>query len=382
MPLTLAVGAALALGACGSSSSTSSNTTTPSTAAASGSSSSTAPAGGGSTSVQTGNPAAPVTINETGSSLVAPYLAVLAAPLHAKYPNVTLASAAGGSGKGITDALSGTTQAGGTDAYLSNAQASQNPSFENIPVAVSSQSVDYNLPGVTGLKLTGGVLADVYTGKVTTWNDPEIAKLNPGVNLPATKIVPVHRSDSSGDTFLFTGYLTKTSPAWASGPNMNTTVSWPQVNGALTANGNPNMVQTCKSTPGCVAYVGISAQNLANQAGLGQAQLQNAAGQFLVPGPQTVTAAVQAGASSVPDNLAASLIDEPGAQSYPIVNLEYLVVNTKQSSPDMALALRDLFTFAIDPNGGASAALLQPEGFEAVPTQIVGKIDAALAKIQ
>ena len=372
VPLALAVGTALALGACGSST----KTTTPATSGSSGTTATTALA------AKTGNPTGPVTINEDGSSLLAPYLASIAAPLKAQYPNVTLSSAAGGSGKGISDALAGASQAGGTDAYLSSAQATQNPDFENVPIVVSSQSVDYNLPGVTGLKLSGSVLADMYSGKVTTWNDPEVAKLNPGVTLPSTKVVPVHRSDSSGDTFLFTSYLSKTSQSWQSGPGYNTTVTWPQVSAALTAQGNPNMVQTCKGVPGCVAYIGISAQKLADAAGLGQASLQNASGQFVTPTSSAVQAAVAAGSSSIPANLAVSLIDEPGAQSYPIVNFEYLVVNTKQPNADTALALRDLLTFAIDPSGGSSSALLSAQQFEPLPSSVIAKVQAAIAKIQ
>jgi phosphate transport system substrate-binding protein len=270
---------------------------------------------------------------------------------------------------------------GGSDAYLSNSQLTTNPGLMNIPIAVSSQAVNYNLPGVSNLKLTGDVLAKIYEGQITKWNDQSIATLNPGVTLPSTTIVPVRRVDSSGDTFLFTSFLSATNPAWNNGPALGTTVTWPAASGELTASGNPGMVQTCKSTPGCVAYIGISAESTAQSAGLGEAMLQNKAGQFLLPSSSTVNAAVNAGSSNIPTNLAASLIYEPGAQSYPIVNFEYIIVKNKQSSADLALAIRDFLTFAIDPAGGSNPTDLAKDNFVALPSTVIPRVNTAIASI-
>jgi len=214
-----------------------------------------------------------VTVREDGSSLVYPYLQKMVAPLAQAYPNITLAPAAGGSGKGISDAIAGAVDMGGSDAYLSAGQAAQNPGLLNIPIAISAQAINYNLPGVADLKLSGDVLAKIYMGKITRWNDGAIAALNPGVNLPSTTIVPVRRVDSSGDTFIFTSLLAATNGDWKSGPDFGTTVTWPAVGNELTASGNPAMVQTCKNTPGCVAYIGVSAEQSALAANLGEAQL-------------------------------------------------------------------------------------------------------------
>lgn len=378
IPLALAVGAALTVSACGSSSSSSSSSTT---AAAPGGTPTTSTGGGGAASVRTGNPTSAVTLNESGSSLLFPFLQELVSPLSAQYSNVHLAPAAGGSGKGISDAIAGTSQLGGSDAYLAPAQVATNPGLLNIPIAVSSQSVDYNLPGVTGLKLSGKVLAGIYEGKIAKWNDPAITALNPGATLPSTAIVPVRRVDSSGDTFLFTGFLSKTDPTWANGPAQGTSVTWPAATGELTASGNPGMVQTCKSTPGCVAYIGISAQSAATAAGLGQAMLQNAAGQFVLPTNDAVLAAVNSSTGNVPESLAANLLDAPGAASYPIVNFEYVVVKSSQPDANTALAIRDFLSFAIDPNGGSQPSLLAKEDFQALPSSVVPKVTAAIAKI-
>lgn len=329
----------------------------------------------------TGNPTKPVMLTESGSSLLFPYLQQLVAGLTQAYPNIALAPAAGGSGKGISDAIAGTSKLGGTDAYLSPAQAAENKTLAQIPIVVSAQAINYNLPGVTGLKLNGDVLARIYQGKVTKWNDPAISTLNAGTTLPATAIVPVRRSDSSGDTFLFSSFLTATNQAWSSGPSMGTTVPWPNVTGELTASGNPGMVQTCATTPGCIAYVGVSAEAAAQTAHLGEASLKNAAGSFTTPTPDAIKAAVAAGSGKVADNLQANLINGDGAQSYPIVNFEYLVVNTSQPDADTAEALRTFFAYAIDPTKGATDANLAKANFVALPDAVLAKVKAAVAKI-
>jgi len=196
--------------------------------------------------VQTGNPTGPQTLSEAGSSLLYPYLQKLApasAPRSQHHPD----PAAGGSGTGQSEALSGTIDLGGSDAYLSSAQVTANPGSLNIPIAVSAQAVNYNLPGITNLKLSGSVIAQIYEAPsppgTTRRSPPE-----PGVTLPSTPIIPIRRSDSSGDTFIFTSFLSATNPTWSSGPSFGTTVSWPTVASELTASGNPAMVDTLHTT--------------------------------------------------------------------------------------------------------------------------------------
>jgi phosphate transport system substrate-binding protein len=293
-----------------------------------------------------------------------------------------LAPAGGGSGQGVNDAISGASILGGSDAYLSDGQAMQNPDLLDVPIAVSAQAVNYNLPGVDGLRLSGDVIARIYEGRIGTWDDPAIKKLNPGISLPGRPIVPIHRSDASGDTFLFTSFLTAANTDWRDGPAYSTTVTWPSVQGARTATSNPTMVQACSQTPGCIAYVGISAEATAINAKLGEARLQNRAGQFLQPTPATITAAkAAAGAGSIPPDLRVSLIDEDGAQSYPIVNYEYLMVRQQQATHDTALAVRTFLAWAIDPGKGSSPADLATVGFVALPDSVVPWVRAAIAKV-
>lgn len=340
-----------------------------------------APALAASKTPATGNPSKAVTLNEDGSSLLYPYLQVLAPQLHHKYSHITLNTAPGGSGKGISDAINGTVQMGGSDAYLSPGDRAKYPGLENVPIAISAQDVNYNVPGVQNMNLSGNVLAQIYEGKITNWDDGAIAALNPGVKLPNMSIVPVRRVDSSGDTFIFTSFLTDTNSDWANGPGFGTTVTWPPVSNEVTAHGNPGMVQTCKATPGCVAYIGISVEQSALAAGLGQAQLLNKDGNFVHANYATIHAAVAAGAGDVPANLAAPLIYEPGAQSYPIVNMEYLVVQAKQSSSQVAEAIRTFLSWAIVPNGGATPGNLAKVGFIPLPSILQPKVYAAIDKI-
>jgi len=234
---------------------------------------------------------------------------------------------------------------------------------------------------VTSLKLSGDVLAKIYMGQITSWNDQAIASLNSGVTLPNTPIVPVRRQDNSGDTFLFSSFLSATNSAWSNGPGIGTSVSWPSVGTEVPATGNPGMVTKCKANPGCVAYVGISAQNTANSAGLTLVQLQNQSGNFLNANPQTMEAAVDAAAGSVPDNLRQSLIYQSGANAYPIVNFEYIMVKTDQSSSDKALAIRTFLAWAISASGGSQSTYLDKEHFIALPASIVSKVTAAIANI-
>jgi phosphate transport system substrate-binding protein len=328
-----------------------------------------------------GNPPAPVTITESGSTLLLPYLKEVVAPLKQTYSNITLQPSGGGSGKGITDALNGAVDLGGSDAYLSNTQAQANLDVLDLPVVVSAQAINYNLPGVNDLRLNAGVLARIYRGEITTWSDPAIASLNPGATLPGTHIVPLHRAEPSGDTFIFTQFLSNAVESWRTSPGYGATVDWPAVPGELTARGNAGMVSTCGSTPGCVAYVGVSLEHAAAAAGLGEALLQNRAGTFLQPSHDTVSAALYNAQQLVPDDLRQSLVYAAGTNSYPIVNYEYLMVRTAQKSAGRALALRSLLTWLIDPGEGASPEHLSPVNFVPLPDGVLAKVQAAIPRI-
>jgi len=319
-------------------------------------------------------------ITETGSTLLFPLISSWATAYQKLYTQVTITTGGTGSGTGLADAATGTVDMGASDAYLSSTAKSQTPSLLNIALAISAQQVNYNLPGVKNLKLDAAVLAQIYQGKITTWNDPAIKALNPGVSLPSMKIVPLHRADSSGDTFLFTSFLNAQDPSGWSSSNVGTTVTWPSVAGELGEQGNGGMVQGCGATKGCVAYIGISYLSKTQAAGLGEASLKNAAGKFVQPTPATITAAAAGFTSKTPASETLSMINGSAPTGYPIVNYEYAIVNTKQSDPVKAEDVRAFLHWAVH-DGQDAATYLDPVDFQPLPSSVVTLSDNQIAKI-
>ena len=356
--------------ACGSSSGGTSSSSSPASAAK--------PA-----TMATAPPSGSQTLSETGSSLLFPLFGTWASGYKAKYPNVSITTASTGSGAGISGATAGTVDIGASDAYLPPGVMQKTPSLKNIPLAISAQQINYNVPGLSPsahLKLNGTVLAQMYQGKIKTWDDPAIKALNPGVNLPATKVVPVHRSDSSGDTFLFTSYLSKQDPAWSSSVGFGTSVPFPSVAGAPAEKGNSGMVTGCKNTPGCVAYIGISYLKKTNAAGLGEAQVANGAGAYELPTAATISTAAAGFAASTPPNGAISMINSSAQGAYPIINYEYAIVNANQTSAAKAQTIQAFLHWAI--TGGNSATYLGPVQFQPLPSHVATQSDAQIAQIK
>ncbi len=299
------------------------------------------------------------------------------------HPNVQITTQGTGSGTGIAEAISGVAQIGASDAYMSDAQIKQNPNIVNIPLAISAQNINYNIPGLNKihLKLNGPVLAGIYGGQITRWNDPKIAKLNPGVKLPAHKIIPIHRTDGSGDTFIFSQYLSFSTPSWNNQVGYGTTISWPAVQGGLGAEGNPGMVQASQQNPYSVAYIGVSFTKQADQAGLGTAMIENRAGRFLLPSATTIGAAAAQLVNKTPVDERISLVFAPGASSYPIINYEYAIINKNQASPAVAQALRAFLTWALSRQGGNAPRFLNAVHFIALPTRIAQLSSKQIAEI-
>jgi phosphate transport system substrate-binding protein len=276
-------------------------------------------------------------------------------------PSVHLTTAGTGSTAGVAAAISGSAQIGASDAYMSDEEVDKNPSIINIPLAISAQTINANLPGLAQakLRLSGPAIADIYLGRVTQWDDKEIADLNPGLKLPHHAIVPIHRSDGSGLTF--------SDKTWDDGPNYGTTLDWPAVAGAVTAAGNPGMIAAAKAHPYSIAYVGTSFAREIRAAGLATAELQNQDGNFVLPTPATVLAGASTLDPRTPKDERLTLVFAPGANSYPIVSYEYAVVSTKQPSAATAAALRDFLTWVIDARGGNAPDALELLNFIPLP---------------
>jgi phosphate transport system substrate-binding protein len=323
---------------------------------------------------------ASASLTETGSTLLFPLISAWATDYQKLYTQLTITTGATGSGTGLADAGNGTVDIGASDAYLSGAAKSQTPTLLNIALAISAQQVNYNVPGVKNLKLDAATLAKIYKGQITKWNDPAIKALNPGVSLPSLKIVPLHRADSSGDTFLFTSYLNAQDPSGWSSSNVGTTVTWPSVPGQLGEQGNGGMVQGCAATKGCVAYIGVSYLPKTQAADLGEAKIKNGSGQFVQPTAATISAGAAGFTSKTPANETISMINGPAANGYPIINYEYAIVNTKQADATKAEDIRAFLHWAVHA-GQDATTYLDPVNFQPLPSSVVSLSDAQIAKI-
>jgi len=321
-----------------------------------------------------------VPLIESGSSLLYPLFNLWVASYAAEHAGADITTTSTGSGAGIAQSTKGLIQIGASDAYMSDAMVSAHPTMMSIPLAISSQAVNYNLPGISHLNLSGPILAGIYEGKITQWNDPAIAAANPGVNLPNHVIVPVHRLDGSGDTFIFTQYLAASDAGWASTLKYGTAVSWPAIAGEIGAKGNSGMLSAAAANQYSVAYIGISFADKAAAAGLGQAALLNKAGQYVLPTEETISAAAASVASSTPADERVSMIFAEGANAYPIVNYEYAIVNSQQPAAAMADAIRSFLTWAI--NEGNSPTFLNQVHFLPLPAAVKTLSQAQIDKIQ
>ena len=315
------------------------------------------------------------TISESGSGLLFPLAQRWAAAYHQQFPGVTVTTASTGSGKGIALASAGQVDIGASDAYLSSGDLVKNPALLNIPLAISAQTIIYNIPGLPSdshVDLDGKVLAGIYDGTVKTWNDPAIVGigLNKNLNLPGIPIVPLHRSDASGDTFLFTSYLSTQDQQWNDTIGYGTTAAWPPAPRATPAKGSVKTMDACEATPGCIAYNGISYLSQAQGSGkIGEAALANSAGNFTLPTSTAILDAVRSFVSLTPPNETISVIEGPAADGYPIVNYEYAIVSTRQPSAAKAAAIKAFLTWVI--TTGNALSYLNHVEFQPLPATLV-----------
>jgi len=233
----------------------------------------------------------------------------------------------GGSGQGISSLTAKTVDFAGSDAPLTDSQRAAAPNTLHIPETIGAVTLAYNLPGISsGLHLSGQVIADIFLGAVTNWNDPAITALNPSTTLPNHAITTVHRSDGSGTTNIFTRYLSNVSSTWNSTVGFGTSVQWPGTN-TLGASGNANVASTVIQTQYAIGYVEL-AYALKNS--MTVASVRNPAGNYIAPSLDSTTTAVQSGASALPAGdqswYKVSLLNTAGSQAYPIVGFTYLLV--------------------------------------------------------
>lgn len=312
-----------------------------------------------------------MTIRETGSTLLYPLFKVWADEYAKSHKGVYITTDSTGSAAGIEQVIAGKVEIGASDAYMSDAQAKRNREIINIPMAISALTVNYNLPALnaTNLKLNGPILAGIYSGTIRSWDDKSIVALNPNVTLPHHEIIPIHRLDGAGDTFVFTQYLSFSTPSWEDRIGYGTTPAWPIVPGALSANGNAGVLQLLQQTPYALTYIGVSYHEEVARAELGTAALQSYSGEFLLPTKETVTAAAASLTPRTPPDERLTLVNAPGTHAYPLVNYEYTLVSTKQPNARMAQAVRKFLLWAIAP-GEDNERYLEGAHFIPLPAHI------------
>ncbi len=281
-----------------------------------------------------------------------------------KTPTIQLNYQSIGSGGGIRQFSDGTVDFGGTDAPMTDsAIAAIQGNVFHIPTVLGAVVVTYNLPGVTGqLKFTPDVLADIYLGKITKWNDARIATVNAGVTLPATDIVVVHRAEGSGTSFAWTDYLSKVSPDWASQVGKGASVNWPV---GLGGRGNEGVAATVTQTPGAIGYVELGYATINKMA---YGQVRNSAGKFVTPSLESVTAAAAGVLSKLGANtdFRVSLTNPDGAAAYPISTMTWLLVHKTYADAAKAKALVQFIWWA-ETEGQAMAPEL---GYAPLPQQL------------
>jgi phosphate transport system substrate-binding protein len=281
-----------------------------------------------------------------------------------------------GSGGGIRQLSEGTVDFGASDSPMSDDEMSKAKGgpILHFPTVLGADVITYNLPGVTAaLKFTPAAIADIFSGRIKKWNDTRIASLNPGVTLPPQDILVVHRSDGSGTTYIFTDYLSTAVPSWKTSVGKGKEVKWPV---GLGAKGNEGVSGQVKQTPGAIGYVELA---YAKQNNLPIAAIRNKDGQFVAASVDAVTAAAAGVAKALPANTdyRISIVDAPGAESYPISSFTWLLVYQHQRDPVKGKKLVDFLNWALT-DGEKEASTLD---YAPLPTEMATAVKARVANI-
>jgi phosphate transport system substrate-binding protein len=259
----------------------------------------------------------------------------------AAHPGVEINYQSIGSGGGIRQVTAGLVDFGASDGPMTDEQlAASKVKLIHIPTVMGAVVPIFNVPGVNDLKFSPDVLADIYLGKITTWNDGRIAKDNPGVNLPAQKIIVVHRSDGSGTSYIFTDYLSKISKQWADGPGKGTSPSWPV---GVGGKGNEGVAGLVRQLPGAVGYVELI---YALQNHISYGEIRNAAGHWVKASIAGVTEAA-ASIKVLPADYRVSITNAPGATAYPISSFTWLLIPTHASNAANGKVIKDMLSWIV-----------------------------------
>jgi phosphate transport system substrate-binding protein len=278
-----------------------------------------------------------------------------------------------GSGGGIRSLKDEVVDFAGSDAYLSDEEMAEMKATIHVPTCLGAVVLSYNLPDVSSLNLTGDIIAGIYLGKITRWNDAAIQAINPALNLPDKAITPVYRSDGSGTTFVFSDYMTKINKDWE-----NTLGTGKSLNFAhgIAAKGNPGVAGTISQTEGAIGYIGSEYAFALNSP---IAYMQNAAGEFILPSSLSISAAAQEG---IADDTRSMITNSSAKGSYPISCLTWIIVYKDQAyanrSEDQARATLSLLNFILSPAAQAQTTMVH---YAPLPKEVIYKAQKALSEI-
>ena len=322
----------------------------------------------------TGVAAQSLQINGAGATFPNPIYSKWFDEYTKKNPNVRINYQPIGSGGGIRQITAQTVFFGATDGPMTEEQILAAPGkIWHLPTVLGADVPVYNLPGVSGeIKFTGAVLADIYLGKITKWNDPALAKDNPSVKLPATDITVVHRSDGSGTTYIFVDYLAKASPEWKKKVGVATSVNWPT---GVGGKGNEGVAGLVQQVPGSIGYVELI---YALQNKIAYGSVQNLAGEFVRASVASVTAAAAGAATKMPADFRVSITNAEGKGVYPISSFTWLLLYENPKDKAQSKAMVEFVKWAL-----SDGQKFAPElGYAPLPAEVVKLELAALAKIR
>ena len=311
-----------------------------------------------------------------GSSFAYPIYSKWAA-MYAAKTGVKINYQSIGSSGGIRQLSDEIVDFGATDGPMTDEQLAKakGGAILHFPTVLGGVAITYNLPGVTQpLKLTGDVLAEIFLGKITKWNDNRIVALNPGVRLPATDVIVVHRADGSGTTFIFSDYLATVSSAWSSAVGRGQSLNWPV---GLGGKGSEGVTGQIKQLPGAVGYVELS---YAKQNNLPAALIKNAAGAWVAPSLESVTAAAAGAAAKLPANTdyRISIVNAPGRNAYPISSFTWILVYEHPKDPAKGKELTNFLKWAYTDGESVASSL----DYSPLPAVMVSRLDARLNALE
>lgn len=316
--------------------------------------------------------AASVNLTGAGSSFVYPLLSQQIEEYRKKKANVSINYQSTGSGAGIKQVSEQTLDFGATDGPMTEDQlkVAKGGKILHIPLTLGAVAVTFNLPNAPkDLKLGSTVIADIFLGKITSWNDARISANNPGVSLPDTKITVAHRSDGSGTTYIFSDYLSSVSPEWSNKVGKGTSLNWPA---GIGGKGNSGVAGAIQQTPGSIGYLELA---YAVQNNLSFATLQNKEGKWVSPTLQSTSAA--AATTTIPEDMRVSIVNAPGADAYPIAGFTWILIYQDQKDKAKGTALVNFVNWAIHEGQNFSEGL----HYAKLPASLVGREETILKSI-